>query len=207
MALLTVEDYEVATGGVELSDGEAGRCQYYIDFLTDYLETRTGITFTRIVGMTRRARADEYGEILLDDYPVTAVTNIHDVKGDYDFDSPDNWWDGQSTLCGFYPRQVVDVTYDCGLDPVGKALVGVAIEAVKRGMSTPPTSLRKKTVGDVSYEYGDMLSFSTKDDEIIGLYEQTETTMRLDSGIPNPGQYYFWGLPVTNVGDYDWGCY
>lgn len=205
MALLTVEDYEVASGS-SLSASEGGRCQYYIDYLSDYLETRTGITFAKLVGVTRRVRADEYGEVLFDDYPVTAVTKIHIVKGDYDYDNPDDYWDGCERLYGFFPRQVLDVTYDCGLDPVGKALVGVAIEAVKRGMATTPTGLKSKTVGDVSYEYGDMLSFSEKEDEIICLYEQSMGTMAADSGFANLGRAYFNGLPVINQGDYDWGC-
>lgn len=199
MALLTVEDYEVATGGAELSDSEAARCQYYIDFLSDYLETRTGITFSRIIGQTVRVRTDEYGEVLFDDYPVTDVTKIHDVKDDFDYANPADYWDGQETLTGFYPRQVLDVTYDCGLDPVGKALSGVAIEAVKRGMATTPTGLKKKIVGDVQYEYGDMLDFSDKDVEIIDLYEQTEHTMRLDSGLTQ--RYY------TDLEDIDWGLH
>lgn len=204
MALLTVEDYEVATGGATLSTGEAGRCQYYIDFVSSYLETRTGIVFTKIVGSVERARADDYGEVALAVWPVTAVTKIHDVKLDYDLPTPDQYWDGQETLCGLYPRQLIDVTYDCGLDPVPKDLQGVALEAVKRGMATAPTGLTKKIVGDVTYQYGDMLSFSDKDLEIINNYDVMDSTMRLGEHIQNPGRFTWNGLPISNQGDYYW---
>lgn len=206
MALLTVEDYEVASGGAELGDAAAAQCQYYIDAITSYLENKTGITFTKIVGAVVRVQADDYGEVLFEDYPVNLVTKIHDFLDDVDLDSPGDYWDGLQTVSTLSRRQVVDITYDYGMDPVPKDLQFVAMEAVKRGMASAPTGLKAKAVGDVIYTYGDMFSFNEHDMDIIKQYTESEHTIRLRANVRQRNTFGYFGLPVANGIDYieDW---
>lgn len=178
MALLTQQDLENVMG--PLKPSQEALAAFLIGRVTAYLRLTTGCSFEPVIDYVFRAKADITGRILLDAfYPTTDVSNFHDFVSDVDIAYPR--WDGISTLYNFHPRQVVDITIDYGFEDAPEDIKGVALEAVRRGMAANATTLKTKTVGDVTYVYGDMFSFSSADQEIIDSYSNnSETTMILD---------------------------
>lgn len=168
-ALLTVEDLEDAMGGVDFTEAQTAVASYLIGRVSSYLESATNCSFSPITDYTARKKANDYGEISLQDfYPVTDISNFHDFCTDLDISYPR--WDGIETLRNLFPNQVIDVTFDYGFATVPADIKGVATEACRRGMATNATNLVMKTVGDVIYEYGDMFTFNAADQQVIDSY-------------------------------------
>jgi hypothetical protein len=184
MGLLTVDELEDAMGGISFTEVQTNTANYLINRVSSYLESATGVTFEPVVGFVFRSKADSNGEIRFPVYPVTDVSNFHDFKSDLDITYPR--WDGLELLLGFFPSQVVDVTIDYGMTVVPADIKNVATEAVRRGMSANSTTLVSKTVGDVIYQFGDMLMFPAADQEVIDSYEVHQGTMTLDDRRGDP---------------------
>lgn len=187
MAILTVDELQVAMN-VTFTDGQAGQAQYYIDRVSSFIENQTGAKFSLVTGQVIREQADSYGEVEMMVWPISAITNIHDYLTDTDLPANCYRWDGIQTIYWFRPYQVVDVTVDYGIDPVPADIKGIAIEAIRRGMASNPTSLKSKAVGDVVYQYGTMLDFPAEDKAVIQSYTSTEGTYQLP-GPSNDPQY------------------
>lgn len=158
-------------------DQQSEQVQYYIDVVSSYIETETGCSFVKIVGDVIREEADEAGRISLTQEP------IHDIQSVVDFQTTiellpqtQYFWNGINTIRGLYPFQVVDITLDYGYDPCPMDIQGVVVEAIRRGLATGNLPVKQTTVGDVTVIYGDLLTFSKSDLEIIGRYGSTETT-------------------------------
>jgi len=184
MGLLTVDELEDAMGGVSLTEAQTNCANYLISRVSSYLESITGVTFEPKTDFTFRAKADMNGQVTTPVWPVTDVSNFHDFKTDLDITYPR--WDGMDMFYGMFPRQVIDITVSYGMETVPIAMKNVAIEAVRRGMSANATSLVSKTVGDVIYVFGDMLTFPAADQEVIDSYEVTQGTYTLDDHRGDP---------------------
>lgn len=183
MAITTVENFMKASGATSYTDTQKAQIQYYIDTVEGYLTKLTGVTFSKIVDEPVRMKSDGLGEIVLELDPITDVSNVAEwvrSTDNEDLVNVDYCWDGFNSIRGLWAFRTYVVTLSYGLDPVPADIVGVATEAVKRGVASNPTGLKMKTVGDVSYQYGDMLDFSSDTDQkIISEYSETNTTWSL----------------------------
>jgi len=173
MGLITVDDFIVASGGSTLSDALAAQTDYYINTVSSYIENTTGMTFHLVVDEDVRIKSDGNGEITLEFEPINDVTAILDWKSQT---ATDNWcWDGFAVISGLCPFKTYVVTVSYGMEAPDD-IKGVCTEAVKRGLASDPTGLKMKTVGDVSYQYGDMLAFDESELNILSQYTDLDST-------------------------------
>lgn len=183
MSILTVEDFRKASGATSYTDTQKDQIQYYIDIVEAFLTKLTGVTFTKIVGDQIRIKTDGLGEIQIQFEPVNNVSAVAEWEQGVayaDLVQADYCWDGFDTIRGLWRFKTYVITVDYGIDPVPGDIVGLATEAVKRGVASNPTGLKMKTVGDVSYQYGDMLDFSSDTDQaILSEYAETNVTWSL----------------------------
>lgn len=179
MALLTVDDVKKANGqaSLTLTPDQTDQIQYYIDAVSAYIESTTGVTFGQIVGETFRFKSDEDGDLYLPLWPIQAVTAVVRVS------DPDSvfpyYWDGLQEIRRLRAQKAYDVTLNYGYYPVPADIMGVAVESVRRGVSAGPTGIKTKTVGDVSYDFGSWNSFDPADVQIINSYGDQEGTLKL----------------------------
>jgi hypothetical protein len=169
-----MDDFINASGGPALGDAQAAQTQYYIDTVSGYIEDQTGTTFHLITDEDVRMKTDGHGQIILQFDPINDVTQIVDWKTQT---VDDNWcWDGFALITGlcYFRTYVVTVSY--GMSVVPDSIKGVCVEAVKRGLASNPTGLKMKTVGDVSYQYGDMLAFTDAENLILSQYTEIDMT-------------------------------
>jgi len=184
MAIISVTDLQNYMG-ITFTDTQTVQAAYIVDYINGFINDETDTSFGLETGVTIRVRTDVDGEYILQNIPVSAVTLIHDVATDTDLTS-DQWiFDGIDTLCGFWPGQVLDVTMDFGVDPVPGSIIGVALSMAKRAMgqliSNTDSGLVLKQVGDVIYQFGDVLSPNKNEQTVLDAYSVTEFTMKLDS--------------------------
>ena len=205
MGLLTVDEFINASGGPSLSDAQTAQTQYYIDTVSGYLEDRTGTTFHLVIDDEVKMKTDGNGTIVIQFDPINDVTQIVDWKTQVV--EPDWCWDGFDQLTGLcaFRTYLVTVSYGMVATP---SIKGVCIEAVKRGLASNPTGLKMKTVGDVSYQYGDMLAFSEDDKLVISNYTDLDmTTWSLATDRDHKGfnRRWPWASGVLNgpMGEFD----
>ena len=176
MGIITVTQLSDYTG-LTFSAQQAKSAQFYIDVVSSYIELETGVSFTKIVGDTIREEADYRGRIELTQEPITDIQSVTDFQTAVALDPQTQYfWNGIDTIKGLYPFQVVDIVMDYGYDPCPMDIVGVCVEACRRGLATGLIPVKQQTVGDVTVIYGDLLTFSKSDLEILGRYGKTETT-------------------------------
>jgi hypothetical protein len=205
MALVTVSELEDAMGGVDFNDTQIANANYLINRVSTYIESVTNTKFSPVTDFTFRAKSDDSGEIVAPVFPVTDVSNFHDFVTDLDISYPR--WDGMDLFYGLFSKQVVDITVSYGYDTCPDDLKNVVLEACKRGMSVTSTSLIMKTVGDVIYQYGDMLVFPQADQDIIDSYEQKIRTFTLeDRGAGRQDSLLTQWLPWANGPDMPYDC-
>lgn len=184
MAIISVSDLQTFMG-IEFTDIQAAQAAYIVDYINGYINDETDTSFGTETGAVIRVKTDVSGEYIFQNIPVQAVTLVHDVFSDTDLTSSQWSFDGIDVLCGFYPGQVLDITMDFGVDPVPGSIIGVALGMAKRAMgqliSNTDSGLVLKQVGDVIYQYGDVLSPNKNEQTILDSYSVTEFTMKLDS--------------------------
>jgi len=181
MSLLTIQDLEDAMGGVTFDSAETAQATFLIDRVSSYLESATSCKFTPVTGKVARLKADGNGEIFLNYwYPVTDISNFHDFKTDLDITYPR--WDGIERISRLYPHQVIDMTFNYGFTDVPDDIHNVAVDACRRGMNSVPSNLTLKTVGDVTYQYGDTFAFSAADQNVIDSYSADDVRSVLLEG-------------------------
>lgn len=180
MPIITLDDLEVWMG-ITVSDTMAAQANLVIDYVCGYIEDETGTKFGLEEGVVQRIRADSDGAIEFTNIPVAAINSIHDYFSNTTL-SPDVWYfDGVDCITGFYAGQVVDVDLDFGWPEVPKSVKGVALSMAARGVgqlrSNAPSGITLKQVGDVIYEYGDVMAPSQTEQTILNNYSVTETTI------------------------------
>lgn len=185
--MFTISDLEVPLRR-SIDPAEEPYHQYLIDQVTVYIESVTGVAFSRHTNETVRYRADGQGVVELVG-PVVSVTNIVPlIQSNYTY-RYDGWywvpaaWDGLSDIVGLAPYEVVDVTYTYGYDlsEVPKDIKAVAMSVVLgkvngRGLE----ALEEKSVGDITYKWrvseADFDSFGL---EVLTSYQGVARTWRL----------------------------
>lgn len=157
--MFTIADLEVALQRSITPEQEI-YYQSLIDQVTAYIETETGVAFSRHTNETLRYRADGWGVVELIG-PVIEVFNINPlIQSNYTY-RYDGWywsaqWDGLGDIDGLAPYEVVDVTYTYGYDlpDVPEDIKRVAISAVVREINgRTPEDLTEKSVGDITYKW------------------------------------------------------
>lgn len=161
---------------------------YLIDQVTSYIETVTGVAFSRHTNETVRYRADGQGVVELVG-PVVSVSTISPlIQSNYTY-RYDGWywvpaaWDGLGEVNGLAPYEVVDVTYTYGYDlaEVPSDIKSVAMDVVLGKLEgRPPDVLEEKTVGDITYRWrvseADFDAFGL---EVLRSYQGVARTWRL----------------------------
>lgn len=189
MALLTIEDLEIALGR-SLESDEEPNAQYLIDAVSAYIEDVTDTAFSEHTAVTERFLADYYGIIELSPYPVNDVISVTAVN----YVSPMWYWDGGQCIYNLYPNQVVDITYDYGKSSVPTSIKSVASEMVKSVIDNlPEGALKSKQVGDVQHTFAEAAgaNFNDLGKEVLEGYSSVGTTVRLGRGFPSYYGYYY----------------
>jgi hypothetical protein len=156
MALFTLEELAVALGR-EITDDEEPYYQYLIDSVSVYIESYTGVAFSRHEDETVRYRADGHGIIKLIG-PVESVSSMTAVHGTDPFKTYDYYfgpyWDGFDEVYYLPAYAVVDITYTYGLGEVPEDIKKAAIEAVAGRISgSDGAQLDTYIVGDVTEKF------------------------------------------------------
>lgn len=200
MGILTVEQLASAIGTTFTTE-KAQSAQFYIDVVSSYLETETGVSFFKITGETIRMESDARGRVELTMEPIQDVTSVVDFETQVELTPITEYkWNGLNTLKLFRPFRTFDITLDYGYDPCPMDIVGVCVEAVRRGLATGNIPYKQQTVGDVTVIYGDLLTFSKSDLEIIGRYGQQETTWGPTDDSPYETRFYSFDSRYTTNG-------
>lgn len=195
MGFIDVDAIAVALGGATFTADQEAQLQYYIDFVCSYIESEIGMSFSIHEDAVLRYQSDSYGQIELDEYPVTAVGDILDYRG---YPALGSRWTGMQVIDGLRPLTAYDVTLTYGQDgDVPLDLAGVATEAVKRAYDNGGSgsgALAEKTVGDTTEKYANpldaALAFTATDTQILENYGMNEgTTYRLSTPLQSPRLY------------------
>lgn len=184
MALLTLTDLGETMGVVFDPTSTAGKqAQRYIDKVTAYITNITKASFTPVVDEVLRCQADYYGEIELENEPITEVSSVvsFDDTAQTELLGSCVFWDGLNGISGLYPHQVVDVTMSHGYSAVPTDLANLAtdvcIEALTGGN---PSEVQSLTVGDRTQEFRNVIPMIEKlGEEILASYRTTERSWRL----------------------------
>lgn len=182
MPIIDVSDLETYMG-VSFSDTQAAQAAYIVNYVNGWINDTCDTSFGTTTGFVMRVKADVDGRYIFHNLPIQQITLVHDVFTDSDFTS-DGWiFDGIDTLWPFYPGQIIDVTLDYGVTPVPDSITGVALAMGKRGMSALLSNtderLILKQVGDVIYQFGDVLAPNKYEQSILDTYGNTEYTIRV----------------------------
>lgn len=191
VALLALEDVEVALGREAVDDAEEAMWQQRIEQISAFVDGYCDDCFEVVAGDTLRAQANAYGVIELGGGPVSQVTSVmwagttKPVTG--------SCYDGLETLYNLWPMAVVDIVYTHGWSAVPKDVKGVVLDALlallglaEQGSSGP---IKQFTVGNVTEAY----SFSKHQDgatkinvtvsgEVLNLYRKSMGTFQLVGG-------------------------
>lgn len=184
MALLTLTDLGVTLGTTFDPASVAGiQAQRYIDKVTAYITNVTKASFTPVVNEVIRCQADYYGEIELENEPITLVSSVisFDDTAQTELLGSCVFWDGLNGISGLYPHQVVDVKMSYGYASVPVDLrelaTDVVIEALQGGNSFDVQTL---TIGDRTQEFRDVTPIIEKlGEQILASYRTTEQSWRL----------------------------
>lgn len=178
MSIITVEELQVALNRT-FTDGEAAQAQYYIDTVSAYVESYTGVAFTLHEAETVRQQSDYYGEIKLAPGPIVEVGEVSrvfppNVARFYGFD-------GIDTLYNLEPHTAYDVILTYGYETPPADIKGFVTESCREVVNNP-NSLSQFRVGDVTETYGDTApsptSFSSLGSSVLESYKVTETTWK-----------------------------
>lgn len=185
--MFTISDLEVPLQR-SIQPAEEPYYQYLIDQVTAYIESVTGVAFSKHTNETVRYRADGWGVVELVG-PVVSVASITPlIQSNYTY-RYDGWywapaeWDGLSEITSLAPYEVVDVTYTYGYDlaDVPNDIKSVAIDTLIRKLNgRTPEELEEKAVGDITYRWrvseADFDSFGLA---VLNDYRGTARTWRL----------------------------
>lgn len=154
VALITVQDIEVALGRDVDDTQEQSEWQFYIDTISDFINNYVNVSFERATDVTERLKADYYGQIKLTGpvVEITSVKNARTLQEDQwvDFDS------GNNTLYYLEPNQTVLVTYTYGYSTIPDDIQQLVLATVLDQINEiSPVSLRAFKVGDVEEQYRD----------------------------------------------------
>ena len=183
MSIITVADLQNYMG-ITFTGTQTTQAGFIVDFINDYINNETDTSFGLVTGEVMRVKADLDGNVIFQNIPIQLITLVHDVYTNLDFAS-DGWiFDGIDTLYPFYPGQILDITLNYGVTPVPKAIIGVALAMAKRAMgellANTGSGLLLKQVGDVIYQFGDVLTPNKVEQSVLDGYSSSEYTIRVD---------------------------
>lgn len=187
MGLIEVQYLEKALG-VPVGSLNQDQAQYYIDTVSSYVESYTGVTFTPQVDVTLRLQADYYGQITLHMKPIQDVTEVlpadQTTPCDILLTTPSWGFDGYDTIYNLQPHSVYLVTLSYGYDEVPQDIKSYVTEQCINKVNNP-NNLEAFRVGDVTETYGtktqvnETVSVAGLGQEVLDSYKDTEETWRL----------------------------
>lgn len=162
MSLTSIGEIETASGETIASDDEA-RVQWYIDAVSAFIESYTGLEFNLHEDVTIRARADGKGMIEIAN--LIEITTVQErdawtgVYGSlpYHYGSTGYAFDGIDTIYGLCPYESYQIVCSFGFEEVPADIAGVATQLVMAGAGIDNTAingLKSYRVGDVEETYG-----------------------------------------------------
>ncbi len=152
VALITVQDIEVALGREVEDSEELAEWQFYIDTISAFINDYVDCSFERFEDVTERFTADYYGQVKLPT-PVVSITSVKDVRWgnedlSVDFDI------GTNSLFYLLPGQVVNITYTYGYSTIPDDIQQLVLSTVLAQINEiAPVALRQFKVGDVEEQY------------------------------------------------------
>lgn len=184
MGIITTEELAVALG-VDPEDwtpAQEAQYQFYIDTISAYVETYTGVTFTFHEDEVVRQQADYYGVIELAPTPVLNVSAVTAVAAPNYYTA--YGFDGLGSVYGVAAHGVYDVTMSYGYATPPQDIKSYVTESV-RGVIANPTGLASFRVGDVTEAYGGkgdsggVTTYAGLGQAVLDSYRSTEATWRL----------------------------
>lgn len=187
MGITTVPIVESALGRT-LTPTEATQCEYYIEFISAFVETYTGTTFTLQEDVALKMQSDHYGII---DLPMKPIVEVTDVINDpsivpaIDLALTEPFWgyDGYGSIYNLAPEAAYQVTLTYGYTTPPTDIQGYVTQAVV-GVINNPTGLASFRVGDVTESYtgvssGGQMTVAQMGQYVLDSYKDTEETWRL----------------------------
>lgn len=189
MGLISISDIEAATG-LDIPEDEEPRYQWYIDTVSAYIETYTGVTFSEVLAETFVVVADGRGVI---EFPqLNSVTLIEgwDPYSASFASTTDWWWDASSKIYGLDVHATYRVTVGYGYPEVPVDIAGVITQLVAAGTGLDAGAsggLKSYRVGDVNEAYGvtvdgtgaTVVTLSSLMSSVLQAYSNATTTYRL----------------------------
>jgi len=156
VALITVQDIEVALGREPDDTQEQSEWQFYIDTISDFINSYVDCSFERLVAVTERHKADYYGQVKLTG-PVVEITSVRNART-LEEDQGVDYDSGSGYLYYLCPDQTVLVTYTYGYSTIPDDIQQLVLSTVLDQINElSPVSLRQYKVGDVEEQYRDGL--------------------------------------------------
>lgn len=181
MAIITVSQLETALG-VTFNEAQQDQAEFYIDTISAYIETYTGVTFTEHVDETLVLQSDYYGEIKLALQPISSISSVTKL-GIPAALCP--WgWDQYDTIFNLDPHTAYEVVMSFGYSSPPMDIVGYVTQAVILAM-TNPTNQASRRVGDVTESYGnvagggDVMSYAQLGQQVLDSYKRTNDTWKI----------------------------
>jgi len=179
--IITIAELEAALGRTLVGD-QIAQAQYFIDGVSSYVETYTGVTFTLHENEVVRQQADYYGELALAPEPIIAVGDVTAVH----IPSCTTFYgyDGLNTLYNLEAHGVYDVVLTYGYETPPTDIKTYVTEQV-RFMINNPNNLSQYRVGDVTETYNtkdqtdDVMSVAGLGQDTLDSYKRTEQTWKL----------------------------
>lgn len=181
MAIITVSQLETALG-VTLTEVQQDQAEFYIDTISAYVETYTGVTFTEHVDETLVLQSDYYGEIKLALHPITAITSV--TKLGTPADTCLWGWDQYDTIFNLQPHTAYEVLMSFGYATPPLDIAGYVTQAVILAM-TNPTNQASLRVGDVTESFGNVsggggvMSYAQLGQQVLDSYKRTNDTWKI----------------------------
>lgn len=187
MGLITIDYLEKALG-VPVGSLDQDQAQYYIDTISAYVESYTGVTFTLQEDVILRLQADYYGQVVLHMKPIQTVTDVTVAPQTtpYSFPLTDPVWgfDGYDTIYNLQPHSVYLITLTYGYSDVPQDIKSYTTEQCRNALNNP-NNLANYRVGDVTESYAtkdavnEVKSVAGLGQSVLDSYKDSEETWRL----------------------------
>lgn len=191
MGLVTIAEIEAALGS-DIETADEPRVQWYIDVVSEFVETYTDQSFTAVTGETQICESDRRGCI---EFPsLNAVTKVEfrdPWLGTYTETTSGNYaFDGINTIYALDPYATYRVTVSYGWTTVPTDIKGVIVQLVLAGTGLAPGSsggLAAYRVGDVEETYGvtaaenggPIVTMASLQRDVLDAYRLTTRTWRM----------------------------
>lgn len=157
MALITLGELE-AILGYDISSEDEVRVQSFIDLVSNFVESETGVHFGLHEDSIEVARSDGKGIIEIPDLLDVTLVERREETGWWELTvGSDYSFDGLDQIYGLCPRTVYRLTIDHGYEAVPADIKNVVQLLVLAGSGLDDTAvngLKAKRVGDVEEQYG-----------------------------------------------------